>query len=92
MKTTSLQTQKSSPETSSAGAAEIFRAHRLLQNQKSLTKTESLHTRKSTPEPVLWLTMKSSTHIDYCRSEITDKNCVHADPEIITGTHFYGCR
>jgi hypothetical protein len=33
-----------------------------------MTKTESLHTRKSTPELVLRLTLKSSAHIDYCRS------------------------
>jgi hypothetical protein len=50
-KTTSLQTQKSSLETSSTTYNEIFTAHRLLQNQKSLTKTMSLHTRKSSPEP-----------------------------------------
>jgi hypothetical protein len=30
--------------------AEIFMAQRLLQNQKSLTKTDSLQTHKSSPE------------------------------------------
>jgi hypothetical protein len=57
-----------------------------------LTKTESLHTWKSTPEPVLRLTLKSSPHIDYCRSKIIDENWVPADLEINTGTQFYGWR
>jgi len=38
----SLQTHKSSPEHSSTAEAEIFMAQRLLQIQKSLTKTDSL--------------------------------------------------
>jgi hypothetical protein len=87
-KTESLQTRKSTPEASSPADGEIFFTHRLLQNQKSLTKTDSLHTRKSTPEIVLRLTLKSSAHIDYCRSEIIHENRVAAHPEIITGTEF----
>jgi len=46
----SLQTHKSSPEHSSTAEAEIFMAQRLLQIQKSLTKTDSLQTHKSSPE------------------------------------------
>jgi hypothetical protein len=51
MKTESLQTQKSSPETSSTADTEIFTMYRLLQNQKSLTKTVLLQTQKSSSEP-----------------------------------------
>jgi hypothetical protein len=41
-KTDSLPSQKSWQEPGSTAEAEIFRPHRLLQNQKSLTKTEVL--------------------------------------------------
>jgi hypothetical protein len=34
------------------------------------------------------MTLKSSAHIDYCRSEIIDENRVAADPEINTGSQF----
>jgi hypothetical protein len=43
-KTASLQTQKSSLKPSSTAGVEIFTSHRLLQNEKSLTKTTSLET------------------------------------------------
>jgi hypothetical protein len=42
---------KSLPEPSSTGDAEIFKEHRLLRNQKSLTKSKLLQTQKSSPEP-----------------------------------------
>ena len=41
---------KSSPEPSSKGDTEIFSAHDLRQNQKSLMKTKSLPNMKSSPE------------------------------------------
>jgi hypothetical protein len=47
----SLQTQKTSPETSFTADTEIFTAYGLLQNQKSLTKTEAVQSQKSSPEP-----------------------------------------
>ena len=43
--------KKSSPEPTSTADPEIFRARRLLQNQKSLMKTVLLQTQKSSPEP-----------------------------------------
>jgi hypothetical protein len=46
----SLQTQKSSPETSFTADIQIFTAYGLLQNQKSLTKTELVQNQKSSPE------------------------------------------
>jgi hypothetical protein len=39
-KTESMQTRKSTPEPSSTADAEIISPHRLLQNQKSLMKTQ----------------------------------------------------
>jgi hypothetical protein len=45
-----MDTRKSTPEASSTAEAQIFNAHRLLQNQKSLTKTELLQTHKSSSE------------------------------------------
>jgi len=51
MKNVSLPTQKSSREPSCAADTEIFKAHRLLLAQKSLTKTGSLGTQKSSKKP-----------------------------------------
>jgi hypothetical protein len=52
---------------------------RLLQNQKSLTKTDSQETPKSWQEP------GSTTE-----AEIIDENWFAGDPPILTRTQFYG--
>jgi hypothetical protein len=41
-------------------------------------------------KPVLRLTLIFSAQIDHCRIRNHWRNCVGADPEIITGTQFYG--
>ena len=41
-------------------------------------------------KPVLRLTLIFSAQIDHCRIRNHRRNCVGADPEIITGNQFYG--
>ena len=87
-----MQTHKSSLKTSSAGAAEILSAHRLLQNQKSLIKTESLQNRKSTPEPSSTADAEIFSAQTTAEAEIIDENWVAVHPEINTGSQFCGFR
>jgi hypothetical protein len=65
MKNVSVPTQKSSREPSSAADAQIFKAHRLLLAQKSLTKIGSLGTQKSSKKPFPQLTLTSSAHMEF---------------------------
>jgi len=65
MKTESLLSQISSSKPSSTADAEIFNVHRVLLDQKSLTKTSTLGPKNHPRNPVVWLTVTSSMHIDY---------------------------
>jgi hypothetical protein len=87
----SVQNQKSSLETSSMADTEIFTAHRLQQNQKSLMKTESLQTQKSSPETSSTADTEIFTAYRLLQNQKSlKKNCVVAGLEIITGNQFYG--
>jgi hypothetical protein len=77
-----MHTWKSTPEPSSTADAEIFSAHRLLQNQKSLTKTASPQTQKSSLKP----SSTAGVEIFSGEWEIIDENWVAAHTEINTRT------
>ena len=64
-KTESLVSQKSSSTPTSTTDFYIFYAHALLLTEKQLTKTRSLAPKNHPRSRVLWLTLTSSTHIEY---------------------------
>ena len=80
------------PGNSSTDDAEIVSTHRLLQKWNHWRKPSRCRPGNQHRKPVLQLTVKSSLHIDYCRSKIIDENWVAGDPEINTGSQFSSWR
>jgi hypothetical protein len=71
----------------STADVEFISAHILLLIPKSLTKTESLPTLKSSSDPIPRLTLESSARSSIIGLEIVDENCIIAELEVVDVIH-----